>query len=111
MGTEMRCDKCCHWDKPDQHDWEAESSSMRWCRAVRERWLITDEASRNIKLVSDHTALAAARAYVQDGSQYQAEFITGPDFFCALFEKVCEQPQEIVAPDPQITLLPRRKRN
>jgi hypothetical protein len=84
---------------------------MRWCRAVRERWLITDEASRNIKLVSDHTALAAARAYVQDGSQYQAEFITGPDFFCALFEKVCEQPQEIVAPDPQITLLPRRKRN
>jgi hypothetical protein len=92
MGTEMRCDKCCHWDTPDQHDREAKSSGMRWCRPVRERWLITDEASRNIKLVSDHAALAAARAYVQDGNEYRAEFITGPDFFCALFEKVCEQP-------------------
>jgi len=62
--------------------------------AVRERWRITDEATANMAYddadasqfqTRRKDALRAARAYVQDGSEYRAELFTAPDFFCALF--------------------------
>ncbi len=92
----MRCDQCKHWDKESDHkEWEAESAGLAECKAVRERWVIQDEASEGVEWDSEEEgeymrsrrdALRAARAYVQDGSQYHAELFTGPDFFCALFD-------------------------
>jgi hypothetical protein len=97
----MRCDQCKHWsDKPEQVGWEAEDIGFRECKAVRERWIIQDAANGDVKYYTGDDdageeawtkrrvdALKASRAYVQDGSEYRAELVTGPDFFCALFEK------------------------
>jgi len=89
----MRCDQCRHWNKQDAHDWEAAGAEFGECKGVRERWVITEEAVEGIEWDSDDTspyvarrreALKAARAYVQDGSEYRAELMTAPDFFCAL---------------------------
>jgi hypothetical protein len=90
----MRCDGCKHWKKgSDNAEWEAESAGFGECLGVRERWVIQDEASEGMKWDSEDNssfvtkrveALKAARAYVQDGSQYRAELFTAPDFFCAL---------------------------
>lgn len=98
MSDSPRCDKCKYWAKSDGHDWQAKGSGMNWCKAVRERWIIEDDASRDMKLASAdryseytkarHAALREARAYVQDGSEYRAELVTAPDFFCALFQKL-----------------------
>lgn len=92
-GRRMRCDKCKHWsDKSDE--WEAKEVGFRQCMAVRERWVIQDEASPrwsggdeewDTLVKARQLALAAARAYVQDGSEYHAELLTAPDFFCALY--------------------------
>jgi hypothetical protein len=86
--TEARCDKCKHWASQDGFDWEAHAVGFGWCKAVRERWVIADEATaeRIDGKAARQEALKASRAYVQDGSEYRAELITGPDFFCALFE-------------------------
>jgi hypothetical protein len=102
----MRCDECRHWRKEGTEDWEAEAVGFGWCIAVRPRWHIQDEATKGIECEPDpefedwnpdsapspqsyegrqRAALAAAKAYVQDGSQYRAELYTAPDFFCALF--------------------------
>lgn len=98
----MRCDTCKFWpDKADE--WEAEQAGLRKCAAVRPRWDIADEASEALaKAIGKERydddapedqfeavrrdALRAARAYVQDGSQYTASFWTMPDFFCALHQ-------------------------
>jgi hypothetical protein len=89
----MRCDQCKHWKPIDE--WEALSAGFRQCMAVRERWEIQDEASSGIEWSYDENgeyikrrkdALAAAKACVQDGSEYRADLLTGPDFFCALFD-------------------------
>lgn len=98
----MRCDECKHWfvdDRPGYREWEAEAVGFGECKAVRERWVVQDEANdgvRSWETVGDEAeeqwmakrrdALRAARAYVQDGSEYRAELYTAPDFFCALFE-------------------------
>lgn len=85
----MRCDQCKHW--MPSNEWEAQGVGFRECMAVRFRWAIQDEASSGITWGSDHyitrrrEALIAAKAYVQDGSEYRAELYTAPDFFCALF--------------------------
>lgn len=99
----MRCDLCIHWHVHDQ--WETQSAGFRRCGAVRERWRIEDEAVGDIDrfpedepttehcseevgvrwLEAHQRAFQSARAYVQDGSDYTAELLTGPDFFCALF--------------------------
>lgn len=94
--TGPRCDKCRYWEKSDGQDWEADGAGMNACLAVRQRWDIADEAVEGIKIgfpedAEKYTkiraaALAKARAYVQDGSEYRATLVTGPDFFCALFE-------------------------
>lgn len=90
----MRCDQCKFWTG-DVDDWELSGAGFRKCEAVRQRWTITDEASRKIEwdgkedgpyLTSRREALKRARAYVQDGSDYRADLCTGPDFFCALFD-------------------------
>lgn len=92
----MRCDQCKHWDTAEiQPEWDAEAIGFHKCKAVRERWGIQDEASHGLdwdasnedgtwmKVRND--ALKESKAYVQDGSQYMADLVTGPDFFCALF--------------------------
>lgn len=77
MRTPMRCDGCKHW-KADEHDWEATAVGFGECKAVRERWVIQDEASEGLDYDSADfakkrkAALASAKAYVQDGSQYHA---------------------------------------
>lgn len=99
--TKMRCDQCVHWRLAGTHDWTAEGIGFGECLGVRERWTIQDEAGREA-IENDYpeyeneaeetlwedarrSALLAARAYVQDGSEYRAELFTAPDFFCALF--------------------------
>ena len=92
----MRCDGCNHWDtKEVQPEWDADAIGFHKCKAVRERWEIQDEASKDLEWDSGEgnafsksraDALKASRAYVQDGSQYMADLVTGPDFFCALHE-------------------------
>ena len=100
----MKCAGCKHWTKDiDQHDWSAAGAGMARCAAVRPRWKIQDEAvsgkiehtdaddeydvpPKGAWALARSDALKAAKAYVQDGSEYRAEFITGPDYFCALFE-------------------------
>jgi hypothetical protein len=100
IGT---CANCKHWT--DEHSWDARAVGFKQCSAVRTRWSIEDEAVAGIdkyaddepisesnyegasaKWVAAHNAgFKKARAYVQDGSQYRAELVTGPDFFCALW--------------------------
>ncbi len=87
----MRCDQCKHWLSNDE-DWTAKAVGFRPCGGVMARWKIEDDASKDISLTdmekrraSEREALRAARAYVQDGSEYRAVLFTGPDFFCALF--------------------------
>ncbi len=91
----MRCDQCKHWESSDGKDWTANEAGFRRCLAVRERWTIQDEASQGLSYgggggsnyaSTRKNALIAARAYVQDGSEYFAELLTAPDFFCALFQ-------------------------
>lgn len=96
-----RCDACKHWDLAavSQYDWEGESVGFGLCRAVRTRWDIQDEdAGPRVRIPDQDEAFEAlvqqrrealrkSRAYVQDGSEYRAELITAPDFFCALFQE------------------------
>lgn len=84
----MRCDKCKFWQYPTEA-WETIQAGIGVCGGVRERWDIADEASGN-RHNNDFTkvrcdALRAARAFVEDGSEYHAALVTAPDFFCALF--------------------------
>lgn len=94
--NEPRCDHCKHWKSgtDENEEWEARGVGFKECGAVRERWRITDEATTNLEYEDGDTsqyqtrrkdALRAARAYVQDGSEYRAELFTAPDFFCALY--------------------------
>ena len=98
----MRCDQCRFWEEDTpansiNRDWQANSIGFRACLAIKARWNITDSitgdpAIENLKeRVADasrrsNAALIAARAYVQDGSEYRAEILTSPDFYCALFQ-------------------------
>ena len=96
MST-TRCDLCRHWNKDSENqEWEAERAGFGECLAVRERWRIMDESGpRDWKAKDEAGAeayiqrriegLKAARAYVQDASEYHAELFTAPDFFCALY--------------------------
>lgn len=91
-----RCDGCQHWLK-DGEDWEAAATGFGTCKAVIARWKIQDAVvpmtAADLSVADDgesylqkrKVALQKARAYVQDGSEYYAELITGPDFFCALY--------------------------
>jgi hypothetical protein len=93
----VRCDECKHWKKDsDNEEWEAKAAGFGECLGVMERWRIMDDSVGPRYLASESDdeddyirrrgeALKAARAYVQDGSQYRAELFTAPDFFCALF--------------------------
>lgn len=90
MNDLPRCDKCRHWRSADEHDWTSAAVGFRVCDAVRARWKIEDDASEKRSQSFQEirqNALKASRAYVQDGSEYYAELVTGPDFFCALFEE------------------------
>jgi hypothetical protein len=114
----MRCDSCKHWQNAsDNEEWEARHAGFGECKAVRERWRIMDEASdasaKPKGWAADDSdwdewgdspppadsfvgvriaALKAARAYLQDGSEYRAELFTAPDFFCALYSPVASAP-------------------
>ena len=89
------CSDCKHWGLKEDGGWDAEAVGFKPCAAVRERWTIQDEAADRSKTWGDDSdrwiehrkeALKASRAYVQDGSEYHAQLVTGPDFFCALHE-------------------------
>jgi len=105
----MRCDQCEHWfveTRDGCREWEAESAGFGECKAVRERWVIQDEATagetpwyqddaedaRERWSAKRLEALKSAKAYVQDGSEYRAELFTAPDFFCALFTEKPHRP-------------------
>ncbi len=84
--VEPRCAHCRHWIH-EAHSWDANAIGFRRCAAVRERWKIEDEASE--KRMAEgvrRAAVKAARAYVEDGSEYHAALVTAGDFSCALFE-------------------------
>ncbi len=88
-----RCDQCRHWgrDDDDGSGWEGQSIGFKACSGVKERWRIEiaigiDYATTEAWLAAESEALKLARAYTQDGSDYKAELVTGPDFFCALFK-------------------------
>ena len=106
----MRCDQCKHWfveTRRGYSEWEAKAVGFGECKAVRQRWTIQDDASRDLDRWADdaaedrwtearRNALKAARAYVQDGSEYRAELYTAPDFFCALYEPTEAMRDDIV---------------
>lgn len=94
----MRCDQCKNWRKDFQGDLDPQELDVQRigfgeCTALRERWLITDEAVKGMAYepandspfqTARRTALLSARAFVGDGSQ----LFTAPDFFCAVFVNV-----------------------
>lgn len=98
-----RCDQCKHWVPDEGYDWQVGNIGFGICVGIRARWKITDEATENLPAYSRENidpdidevhkvfktakanALLNARAYVQDGSEYIAQLVTGPDFYCALF--------------------------
>lgn len=97
----ITCSECKHWALASSNtfgaefnDWTATEIGFGKCKAIRARWAVQDEAA----IVGLHTssegflairrdALKAARAYVQDGSEYHAELVTGATFSCALAER------------------------
>jgi hypothetical protein len=113
--SEQRCDRCRYWKEDAQSGWEYRFSDFRLCTAVKMRSKVLDAATDGLGLgwadgeedwdeYGDKppppnswtgvrmAALKEARAVVQDGSDYMAELLTAPDFFCALFaEKEPEQ--------------------
>lgn len=61
LPQDARCDKCLHWKE-------------------------TDESEANVVGFKKCSALTSERTRVRDGSEYKADLVTGPDFFCAKFE-------------------------
>jgi len=87
MGT---CEACAHWQEPHDHD--VERAGMKRCAAVRPMWEVMEEATDKDEYESGEAfmnaqadALRNARAVVNDGSSYQADLYTRPDFGCVLF--------------------------
>ncbi|WP_196232895.1 hypothetical protein [Sphingomonas segetis] len=107
----MRCDQCRHWarNEPDSFVIYERWSGLGRCLAVKERWRVLDNATRDRELGwADDTdwdefgdqpppentwegvrlaALKKEMAVVQDGSDYHAELLTRPDFYCALYSE------------------------
>lgn len=95
-----KCETCKSWVDPKQVTWERRDSGMRGCAKVKERWEIEDSVSgeqrrppwelgedaANQWIERRLQGLRDAKAYVEDGSDYSAELVTGPDFSCALWE-------------------------
>lgn len=92
-----RCATCKHWSADDETvGWEGSSIGMRQCTAAKTRWDLMDGANGGDRHIPDDEgaeviwirnrveALRKARVYVQDGSEYRAEMITGSDFGCVL---------------------------
>lgn len=98
----QRCETCKHWLNTDA--WDVKSAGLKRCNAVRPKWKVEDdipeEVSREGKWsyegdegplalawqAATLKAFSAARAVVNDGSQYIAELLTRPDFGCVLHE-------------------------
>lgn len=92
----MTCKECKHW-REEKEDWTATGIGFRKCMAIRERWRIEEDATRGLEyddvegsdfVTKRRNAFKTARAYVQDGSEYVADLITGPDFGCVLFAAI-----------------------
>ena len=94
-----RCATCRLWSTDDETiGWTGPSIGMRPCRAVRQKWTIMDEANNGQRFADENApdeadalfiknridALKAAKAYVQDASEYFAQLVTGPDYSCVL---------------------------
>lgn len=101
-----KCETCQFWLNHSGSDWSADDIGFGKCTAVRERWKVQDNASDGMRRSWDRDgtdadedawskarreALRAARAYVQDGSEYYAELVTGPDFGCVLHSPTQDQ--------------------
>ena len=90
------CDTCKFWgDGNDDQDWTASGVGFKRCQAIRERWELQDKASKGLEWDGEGSAydtaradvLRSAKAYVQDGSEYRADLLTGPDFGCVLHQR------------------------
>src|SRR5690606_18749412 len=94
MLSEMRCDRCRHWGDSEP-SWEEGRAGVKTCVAVMMLEKIEDSVSATVDkyddtdswLAAQADAIKKARAYVKDGSGYYAALVTGPDFFCALFQE------------------------
>jgi len=78
----MRCDECRHWDDKDTLE-RVKGYAIRKCRKMPMFWDSTewnDDCDRVFK-----PECADQKAFVQDGSDYSAIFLTRGDFFCAHF--------------------------
>ncbi len=105
-----RCATCRHWGAQtaacdEFQDWQADKLRHKRCERVIPRWKIEGSIPRVERAyIEDHLgfrrdetaearydklmkeAFADHPAYVQDGSEYVAELITGPTFGCTLHE-------------------------
>lgn len=106
----MRCDTCKHW-KEHTH-WDIKTAGLRECEAVRQLWDVEDDVPKTLSEVDDAMSdleagvdltpdrkiladeyikavdrvFGAAKAVVNDGSQYIAELLTRHDFGCVLHQ-------------------------
>ena len=94
-----RCDGCVHWQLGElEPHHEATRAGFRKCNGIQPRWDIEDASiaalkgkgfiSPGVVMQRETEAIKAAKAYVQDGSQYVAVLYTGPDFGCVLFKQI-----------------------
>jgi hypothetical protein len=78
-----RCKTCKHWDVPESEYGEVPGTGT--CKAVPQFWAVTewtdDHEKRTLK-----PEFVGRLAFVQDCSDYYAEFKTLPDFGCVQHE-------------------------
>lgn len=79
----MKCASCKHWS--DSTSWRVgEEPEVRKCTKIKMFWDSTDWDSAGDKRIFLDDSLA----FVQDGSDYYAEFLTKPDFCCIMWEPI-----------------------
>lgn len=92
----MRCDECKHWNKAYQN--QVQSLIVGQCTRAMPFW-DASEWSEELSNKNDADGLwngpdrvlkpefADRKFFAQDGSDYMANVLTAPDFFCAEFSK------------------------
>ena len=79
-----RCKTCKHWDRIKDGEWGAVRGTGA-CKAARQLWDVTESgADHERHLLPEHAGLLCM---VVDGSHYEAELITMPDFGCVMHER------------------------
>ena len=79
----MNCGNCKHWSFGEDRNWLTEGATgIKKCQRIPMFWNATDwdrGANKRIFIVE-------SKAFVQDGSDYRAELLTKPDFYCNMWE-------------------------